>query len=418
MYVTGNGNRAWALDARTARPLWEYRRTLPANFSGFVCCGPVNRGFAILGDNLYMGTLDSHLVALNRQTGAVVWDAPVGELTRANAITMAPLVVKDKVIVGVAGGDFASRGFIDAYDAETGQRAWRFYTIPEPGERGSDTWPSAEVAARGGGAVWVRRSYDPSLNMVYFGTGNPNPDFYGDDRTGDNLYTCTLIALDATTGKLRWHYQFTPHDVHDWDSAHVPVLADPMIGGRLRKTVMVANRNGFFYTVDRETGTLLVGKPYTNNTNWAREIGPDGRPVVLDEIGTPDKCLQENHGGTNFQPPSFDPTRRLFFVTAHETCAVWQPAKPTGQIVLGRRVPSGGRKLVENRDQFAALRAIDPTTGERRWEHRYASYPSTAALDLTGVIMSTPQVSFSLATTKDSCTRLSPRAGRNCGVSR
>ncbi len=389
LYITGNNNQAWALDGRTGRPIWSYRRTLPANFSASVCCGPVNRGLAVLGDRLYMGTLDAHLVALDRKTGAVIWDVEVGDLKKANAITAAPLVVKGKVIIGVAGGDFSSRGFIDAYDAQSGERSWRFNTIPGPGEPGSESWPNPEVAARGGGAAWVTGSYDPTLNLVYYGTGNPNPDYYGDDRNGDNLYTCSLVALDADTGKLRWHYQFTPHDVHDWDSAHVPVQADLMMGGRIRKAVMVANRNGFFYTLDRETGQLLVATPFLDGSNWSKEIGKDGRPIVLDNIGTPEKCLPDNHGGTNFQPPSFDPDRRLFFVTAHETCAVWEARKPTPPIALGVRVPSGGRRLVEGREQFGALRAIDPTTGRRRWEHRYRSYPSTVSLDLTGGLMST-----------------------------
>jgi len=389
LYITGNNNQAWAVNATDGRPIWNYRRTLPANFAASVCCGPVNRGFGILGDRLYMGTLDAHLLSLDRKTGAVIWDVPVGDVKNANAITAAPLVVKNKVIIGVAGGDFSSRGYIDAYDAQTGERAWRFYTIPGAGEPGSNSWPNPEVAARGGGAVWVTGSYDPVLNLVYYGTGNPNPDYYGDDRLGDNLYTCSLVALDADTGKLRWHYQFTPHDVHDWDSAHVPVQGDLMLGGQLRRVVMVANRNGFFYTLDRETGKLLVAKPFIDGSNWAKKIGPDGRPIVLDNIGTPDKCLPDNHGGTNFMPPSYDPERRLFFVTAHETCATWTPIKPTPPIGLGVRVPSGGRKLVEGRDQFAALRAIDPTTGERRWEHRYRPYPSTVSLDLTGGILST-----------------------------
>jgi alcohol dehydrogenase (cytochrome c) len=389
LYVTGNNNQAWALDARNGRPLWNYRRVLPQNFASSVCCGPVNRGFAVLGDRLYMGTLDARLVSLDRRTGAVIWDVAVGDSRKANAITAAPLVVKDKVVIGVAGGDFSSRGYIDAYDAQSGQRAWRFYTIPGPGEKGSETWPNPEVAARGGGAVWVTGSYDPALNLVYYGTGNPNPDYYGDDRLGDNLYTCSLVALDADTGVLRWHYQFTPHDVHDWDSAHVPIQADLTMTGRPRKVVMVANRNGFFYTIDRETGELLVGKPFIDGSNWSKEIGKDGRPIVLDNIGTPDRCLPDNHGGTNFMPPSFDPERRLFFVTAHETCATWEPRKPEPPITLGTRVPSGGRKLVDGHDQFAALRAIDPTTGERRWEHRYRPYPSTVSLDLTGGILST-----------------------------
>jgi alcohol dehydrogenase (cytochrome c) len=389
LYLTGNNNQAWAVDGRTGRPIWSYRRALPQNFSASVCCGPVNRGFALLADRLYMGTLDAHLVALDRRTGAVIWDVEVGDLKKANAITAAPLVVKDKVVIGVAGGDFASRGFIDAYDAQTGARAWRFNTIPGAGEPGSESWPNPDVALRGGGAAWVTGSYDPALNLVYYGTGNPNPDYYGDDRNGDNLYTCSLVALDADTGKLRWHFQFTPHDIHDWDSAHVPVQADLTVDGRPRHVVMVANRNGFFYTLDRETGTLLVAKPFIDGSNWAKEVGPDGRPIVLDNTGTPDKCLPDNHGGTNFQPPTFDPDRRLFFVTAHETCAIWEGRKPTPPIALGSRVPSGGRRLVEGREQWAALRAIDPTTGERRWEHRYRSYPSTVSLDLTGGLMST-----------------------------
>src|ERR1700682_5507703 len=245
MYITGNNNHAWALDALTGRQIWHYQKTLPELLR--VCCS--------------------------------------------------------KVIVGVAGGDYADRGFIDAYDAETGTRAWRFYTVPGAGEKGSESWPNVAVAERGGGGVWTTGAYDPALNLVYYGTGNPNPDYYGDDRNGDNLYTCSLLALDADTGKLRWHYQFTPHDLHDWDSAHVPVQADLTIGGQLRKVIMVANRNGFFYTLDRETGKLLVGKPFIDGSNWAKQIGPDGRPIVLDNIGTPDKCLPDNHGGTNFQPP-------------------------------------------------------------------------------------------------------------------
>ena len=389
LYATGNNNQAFAIDGRTGRPIWTYRRTLPANFSASVCCGPVNRGFALLGDRLYMGTLDAHLVALDRRTGSVVWDVEVGDLKKANAITAAPLAVKGAVIIGVAGGDFSSRGFIDAYDAQTGARLWRFNTIPGAGEPGSESWPSAEAALRGGGAAWVTGSYDPALNLVYYGTGNPNPDYYGDDRAGDNLYTCSLVALDADTGKLRWHFQFTPHDIHDWDSAHVPVQADITIAGQPRRVVMVANRNGFFYTLDRETGKLLVAKPFIDTSNWAKEVGPDGRPIVLDNIGTPDKCLPDNHGGTNFQPPTFDPGRGLFFVTAHETCAVWEGRKPTPPIALGVRVPSGGRRLVEGREQWGALRAIDPVTGTRRWEHRYRSYPSTVSLDLTGGLMST-----------------------------
>jgi alcohol dehydrogenase (cytochrome c) len=389
MYVTGNGNHAWAIDARTGHQIWKYERTLPPNFAASVCCGPVNRGFAVLGDRLYMGTLDGSLIALDRHTGSVVWQAQVGDLKTANVITMAPLVVKNKVIVGVAGSDFATRGHIDAYDARTGARAWRFYTIPLRGEPDGNSWPSDEIALRGGGGLWVTGSYDPALNTVYFGTGNPNPRYYGLDRAGDNLYTCSLLALDPDTGKLRWHFQFTPHDLHDWDSGHTPVLADIQIGGRTRKVAMIANRNSFFYTLDRENGRLLVGKPFTDNTNWSRELDSRGRPIVLDDVGTKDKCLQDQHGGTNFQPPSFDPARGLYFITAHETCAVYESTKPTPPIVMGRRVPDGGPRRLEGGEQFAAVRAIDPATGERRWEHRFRSYPSNISLDLTGGIMTT-----------------------------
>jgi alcohol dehydrogenase (cytochrome c) len=389
LYVTGNNNQAWAIDGHTGRQIWAYHRRLPPEIATKVCCGPVNRGFAILGDVLYMGTLDAHLVALDRKSGDLIWDTAVGDLNKANAITLAPLVVKDKVIVGVAGGDFSSRGYIDAYDAATGKRAWRFYTVPLPGEKGGDSWPNAEVAGRGGGAVWITGSYDPALNLVYYGTGNPNPDYYGDDRKGDNLYTCSLVALDADTGKLRWYFQFTPHDLHDWDSTHVPVQADLTIGGQLRKVIMVANRNAFFYTLDRETGKLLVAKPFIDRPNWAREVDANGRPIVLDDIGTPEKCLPDNHGGTDFQPPTFDPDRKLFFVTAHETCAIWEPKKPPDRIELGVRVPSGGRQLIDGFQQFSALRAIDPATGRRVWEHRYRPYPSTVSHDLTGGLMST-----------------------------
>jgi alcohol dehydrogenase (cytochrome c) len=387
MYITGNNSHAWAIDARTGRQIWHYQRTLPEVLR--VCCGMVNRGFAMLGEKLYMGTLDAHVVALDRKTGKVLWDATVEEPKNGYSVTLAPLVVKNKVIVGVSGGDYASRGFIDAYDAETGTRAWRFYTVPGAGEKGSETWPNVDAAKRGGGAVWATGAYDPALNLVYYGTGNPNPDYWGDDRAGSNLYTCSLLALDADTGTLKWHYQFTPHDIHDWDSTQVPVLGDITFAGQPRKVVMFANRNGFFYVFDRADGKLLVGKPFTG-TKWAREIGPDGHPVVLDNVGTRENCLPDQRGGTNFMPPSFDPVRRLFYVTARETCVTWVSTKPTEPIQMGERVPSGGPKHFDDGpQQYSALRAIDPATGTMRWEHRFRGYPSEITLDLSGGAMTT-----------------------------
>jgi alcohol dehydrogenase (cytochrome c) len=383
LYVTGPNNYAWALDARTGRAFWQYRRDLPNNLT-YGASAPVNRGFGVLGDRLFMVTLDAHLLALDIKTGSVVWEVVLGDYTIGYAATMAPLVVKDKVIVGISGSDYPTRGFLDAYDPQTGTRIWRTYTVPGPGERGSDTWPaSIDVLARGGGGTWVTGSYDPELNTLYWGTGNPNPDYYGEDRKGDNLFTASLIALDADTGTLKWYYQFTPHDTHDWDSNHVPVLADLTIGGQRRKVVMVANRNGFFYALDRTTGKVVYGKPFTDTT-WARELGPDGHPIVLNDGSK--GCLPDQWGGTNFMPPSFDPELRLFFVTARETCATYLPEKQT--IVPGRSSTSG----VVRRDAdkaYGVLRAIDVTTGDRKWEFRYTS-PSFAGVLSTasGVVFS------------------------------
>jgi alcohol dehydrogenase (cytochrome c) len=364
LYVPGPFNNAWALDARTGRPFWRYRRDLPNDLT-YGATSPVNRGFGLLGDRLFMPTADAHLLALDARTGTVAWDVVLADYKIGYAATGAPLVVKDKVIVGISGSDFPTRGFIDAYDARTGARIWRFYTVPGPGEAGSDTWPAAGVMARGGGGTWVTGSYDPELNLLYWGTGNPNPDYYGEDRKGSNLYTASLVAIDADTGTLKWYFQFTPHDTHDWDSNHVPVLADLPIGGQLRKVVMVANRNGFFYVLDRATGKLLVGKPFTETT-WARELGPDGHPIVLNDGSK--GCLPDQWGSTNHMPPSYDPTLKLFFVTARETCATYHPVKE--EIVPGRS-STGGTVQRDAEHSYGVLRAIDPTTVERKWEFKY-----------------------------------------------
>ena len=375
IYQTGPNGSAWAIDARSGRTFWRYRRpNAPDLTSGAVY--PVNRGFAILGDRLFLVTLDAHVVALDTKTGTVVWEAVMEDYKAGYATTPAPLVVKGKVIIGSSGGEYPTRGFITAFDANTGKQLWRFYTIPNPGEKGSETWPSPETMIRGGAAAWVTGSYDPELNLIYYGTGNPNPDYYGAERKGDNLYTCSIVALDADTGELKWHYQFTPHDTHDWDSDHIPVLATVPIGGQPRKVVMVANRNGFFYALDRATGKLLVAKPFTD-TNWAREIGADGRPIVLDEDGTK-KCIPDFWGGTNFMPPSFDPALNLFFVTARETCVTYFPVKP--EIVRGQSSVGGGvRRVADRMFDYGALRAIDPSTGARKWEMRYTT-PSFAGV--------------------------------------
>jgi alcohol dehydrogenase (cytochrome c) len=365
LYVTGPFNAAWALDARTGRPFWRYRRELPTDLT-YGATSPVNRGFGILGDRLFMVTPDAHLMALDAATGTVIWDVVLADYRVGYAATVAPVVIKDKIIIGNSGGDWPTRGFIDAYDPATGARIWRFYTVPGPGEPGSETWPNSEVMVRGGGGAWVTGSYDPELNLLYWGTGNPNPAYYGTDRKGTNLYTASIVALDGNTGALRWHFQFTPHDLHDWDSNHVPVLADLTIEGRLRKVVMVANRNGFFYVLDRATGKFLHGKPFTD-TNWARELTPDGRPILLNDDGSKG-CLPDQWGATNHMPPSFDPTRRLFFVTARETCATYLPVK---QEIVPGRASNGGTVQRDTARSYGVLRAIDPTTVERKWEFKY-----------------------------------------------
>jgi alcohol dehydrogenase (cytochrome c) len=377
LYVTGPQGHAWAIDGKTGAQIWRYQRPVPEGVRA--CCGLVNRGFAVLGDRLYMATLDAHVVALDIKTGKVVWDVEMADHRQGYASTPAPLVVKDKVIVGIAGGEFAIRGFLDAYDAATGARAWRFWTIPAPGEPGSETWP-ADAWERGGAPTWLSGSYDPELNLIYWGTGNPNPDFYGEKRAGDNLYSGSLIALDADTGRLKWHFQFTPHDTHDWDANQIPVLADLTLGTQPRKVVMVANRNGFLYVLDRVTGQFIHAYPFVRQT-WAKEIGPDGRPVELADQRPSAKgtlTCPDLFGGTNFMSPSFDPATGLLYVTARETCQIYIAEAPPAGYKAGDRV-MGGRFSRAPDTPWGALRAIDPITGERTWEIKHPT-PSWAGV--------------------------------------
>ncbi len=371
LYVTGALNHAWSLDARTGRQIWHYQRALPEGLK--VCCGMVNRGFAVYGDRLFMTTLDAHFVALEMKTGKVIYDKEMASIKDGFAATGAPLVVKGKVIVVVAGGEYANRGFIDAYEPATGERVWRFYTIPAPGEKGSETW-AGDIWARGGGPTWLTGTYDPQLNLLYWGTGNPNPDWNGESRPGDNLYTGSLLALDPDTGTLKWHFQYTPHDTHDWDANEVPILADLTVNGRSRKVVMMANRNGFFYINDRVTGEFIRARPFVNTT-WATEVGKDGRPVLIpDHEPTPAGTVTcpDWYGGTNFMSPSFDSRRGLLFVTARETCARFLSRPLPDNAAVGDRTMGGTVALVSDPKRYGALRAIDAATGERKWEITYA----------------------------------------------
>jgi alcohol dehydrogenase (cytochrome c) len=280
LYTVQAPNDVVAMDAETGRVFWVY--SYPASPEARPCCGRVNRGLAILGDMLFMGTIDGHLVALDSKSGHPVWNVAVAKAEAGYALTHAPLVVKDKVIVGTAGGEFGIRGFLAAYDARTGKEVWKFYTIPGPGEPGHETW-AGDSWMHGGASVWVTGSYDPQSNLTYWGIGNPGPDWNSDERGGANLYSDSVIALDADTGKLKWYFQFSPHDDYDYDSVQVPVLADMEWKGRdgtikPRRVMLWANRNGFYYVLDRTTGEFLQGKPFAKVT-WTTGLDDSGHPV-------------------------------------------------------------------------------------------------------------------------------------------
>jgi len=373
VYITGGDDHAWALDAQTGREIWHHQENLPPNID--VCCGKVNRGFAVFGTKAYIAALDANLVALDLKTGNVIGGVPIDDYRKGYAATAAPLIVKDKVIVGIAGADYGTRGFIDAFDVNSRKRVWRFWTVPGPGETGSDSW-SGKSAEQGGGSTWLTGTYDPDLNIIYWGTGNPSPNLNGSGRKGDNLYTNSLVALDADTGKLRWYYQFTPHDTHDWDANHIPVLADITIQGARRKVVMVANRNGFFYTLDRATGELLLAKPFARTT-WAKAVGSNGRPILLPDNEPTEQgtfICPDMDGATNWMSPAFNPEAGWMYVTTREECATyysWAEDYKEGHSYWG------GNTTRKRGSGYGALRAIDPATGDVKWEFKYPS-PSMA----------------------------------------
>ena len=381
MYLTERPNDVLAVDARTGRIFWIYRHVVPADYK--VCCGANNRGLAVHGHTLFMGTLDAHLVAIDARNGRLLWNTTVAEKSHGYSLSLAPLVVKDKVIVGVGGGEYGIRGFIAAYDVATGKELWRFYTIPAPGEPGSETW-SGDSWKTGGGSIWVTGTYDPSLNLTYWGVGNPGPDFNPAQRPGDNLFTDSVVALDADTGVLRWHFQFTPNDPYDWDAIQVPVLVDTTWRGAPAKLLMAANRNGFFYVLDRVTGKFLLGKPFIK-VNWASGLDEKGRPILTPQpAGEPTYPGQQ--GGTNWWSPSYSPRTGLFYAGVWEDVSgVFTPQaatyKPGGGFLGGtfratRPTPESavspniGRPPINtwtDAISHGALIAIDPATGDRKW---------------------------------------------------
>jgi alcohol dehydrogenase (cytochrome c) len=384
MYISEPPSHVTALDTRTGRPLWRYRRTMPDDVR--VCCGQVNRGVAILGDLVYVGTIDAHLVALNAKTGAVMWDTTVADYKTGHSITVAPLAVKDKIVVGIAGGEYGVRGFLDAYDAKTGKRAWRFWTIPGPGEPGNETW-AGDSWKTGSATTWVTGAYDPETNLIYWGTGNPGPDWNGDVREGDNLYSDCLIAVDADSGKLKWYFQFTPHDVHDWDATEVPVLVDGEVRGRQRKLVVFPNRNAFYYVLDRVTGEFLAGKAYAKQT-WAKGLDDKGRPIrVPNTFPTLEgvKVWPAVAGANNWYSPSYSPKTNTLYVSVREAGSVYFIGD--AEYKEGEQFNGGGFRSVPGEEEWGAVRAFDPATGNLKWEHKLFSPPWSGLLSTAGNVL-------------------------------
>ena len=394
LYTVQAPNDVVALDAATGRVFWTFPYQ-PAP-EARTCCGRVNRGLAMLGDTLFMGTIDAHLLAIDARSGQLLWDTTVASARERYSITMSPLVANDKVIVGTAGGDMGIRGIIAAFDVKTGREVWRFHTIPGPGEPGNETW-SGSSWMTGGAGVWNAGAYDPETNLTFFGTGNPAPDWDGRSRLGDNLYSDSVVAVDADTGTLRWHYQFTPHDELDYDATQVPVLADILFRGQPRKVMLWANRNGLMYVLDRATGEFLLGKPYVK-VNWMDGFDHKGRPQrVPGKVPTPEGTLIQPHvhGATNWAPPSFSPRTGLFYVAHWENTATvvveGQSPRPAG--VNTRQTTMGQIDLQpffnDENEAYGVVRAYDPTTLDPRWEYRMS--------DITwgGVLTTASDVVFS-----------------------
>jgi alcohol dehydrogenase (cytochrome c) len=391
MYTIQSPNDVVALDAATGKTIWTYRhKPDPAARN---CCGNLSRGLAILGDRLFLAAFDARMIAIDAKTGKELWNTEAADPKQGHAFTHAPLVIKDKVIAGTAGGEFGVRGFIAAWDVNTGKEVWRFNTVPGPGEPGHETW-SGDSWQHGGAPIWVTGSYDPDLNLTYWGTGNPGPDWDGDARLGDNLYSACVIALNPDTGKLQWYYQFSPHNEFDWDSTQTPVLADIDWQGRTRKVMLWANRNGMFYVLDRISGEFMKGQPFVK-TNWATGFDAAGRPIPAPGI-VPTKegtlVYPGNQGGTNWYPPSFSPHTGLFYIPTWENSSstyVKGEAPPEfheGQTFSGV-FPRGGAR---GEDVYSAVRAIDPKTGEKKWDFRQSA-PNTEA----GILTTAADVLFS-----------------------
>jgi len=383
LYATAQDDRAFALDARTGRPIWMYQHPLPGDIRP--CCGRVNRGLAILGDKVFLGTLDAHVIALDSKTGNVVWDVLAADYQKGYSFTVAPLAVKNLVVIGVSGGEYGVRGFIDAYDAASGERQWRFYTVPGPGKPGHETWEGDSWKV-GGAPAWNTGTYDAATNQIFWPTGNPSPSNRGQGRAGDNLYSNSLLALNAYTGKMNWYFQFTKHDEHDWDATQVPVMID----SGDKHLIAQANRNGFFYVLDRTSGKLLSASAYGKQT-WSDGKDAAGRPVAKKEASPTlagHTVCPGALGTTNFMAPAFDPQTALFYVTARDQCDIFSTAPQPYE--AGHAYYGSAYFPSEEAEPYRGfLKAIDPATGEIKWKFEHTSPTWSGLLSTAGGLVFT-----------------------------
>ena len=368
MFVT-SANDVVALDAQTGRTVWHYARPIS---QGLIddASGHISRGVGVWHDRVYRETDNAHLLCLDARSGNLLWDVAYADWNRNYGATSAPLVVKDKVIVGTSAGDDGVRGFVAAYDAESGKLAWRFWTIPGPGEFGSNSWPG-DLYQHGGGTTWMPGTYDPQLNMLFWGTSNPAPDFEGSVRPGDDLYTDCLLALDPDTGKLKWYFQFTPHDLFDYDATETPVLIDVAFKGESRKLVVQANRNGYIYVLDRTSGEFLSAIRFVEKVNWANGIDAKGRPIRSDIMPTPSgtKVCPGYAGATNWFSPSYSETTHLFYVLVREQCQTYFSAAEPQQFQPGKEFYSTGVKHAAGEKSEKLLIAFDVSSGTSAWKY-------------------------------------------------
>ncbi len=386
MFVTGPLNNVTALDARTGQVIWRYTRRLPAVASH--CTVMTNRGLAILGDRLYLATLDMHLIALDARSGNIIWDVVQDDYRLGISNTHAPLAIDGKIIVGVTAGECALTGFIDAFDAATGRKLWRTRTIPEPGDPNRQTWIPASAADYGGAPTWMTGTYDSELRTIYWMTGNPGPDYDGTVRGGDNLYSCSVVALDEATGRMKWWFQFTPHDVHDWDANETPVLIDGLINGKRRRLLVTAQRNAFYYVLDRETGEFITGQAFAKQT-WARGLDARGRPIIMPNTApTPggNRVCPDAAGAANWGSPSYDSRNGQLLVSVRETCATYTSV--TKSPVPGQGYTGGGVEVDPGRAP-GFIRAIEALTGKVKW-----SFPIHTGASSTGVVATAGGVAF------------------------